>query len=726
MYILTILSAVLLSVLTGMPVDSSSLRLEEVTVTAVHRHSSPITSQSSVEVPAEQLKEQLQSSLAQSLNGIAGVQASSIGSGQARPAVRGMGFNRLAVVHDGIRHEGQQWGDDHGLEIDRFAIDHIEIIKGASALLYGSDAIGGAVVLSTRGRGAMYEDAKPIGGSAQFFARTNNKLFGASARVEGVKKIPSDQVPHTKEGTFYWRVNATYQDYADYSVPTDSFEYYSYRIPLYKRTLRNTAGREADGSLTLGYTTGSWHTCLRVYETWARSGFFANAHGLEVRLSDIDYDRSDRDTDLPRQEVNHLKVLWHTAYSHDHWGVEVNAAWQHNLRLEESEPVSHGYMPTPPDTRERQFSKHTGTLHALAKWNVAARHTLRFGLQGEVQHNRRSGWGFIIPDFEQYSAGLFAAEEWRASRTLTVNAGVRYDYAHMDIHAYRDWFPTPVGDTAVYQERSAAIARNFHSFTWSAGLRYADKGWLVRANIGKAFRTPIAKELGTDGINYHIFRYEAGNTDLQPEESYQADLSVAWENEYVRVQVDPFAGYFPNYIYLNPTAEYREGLQLYRYTQAQVVRAGGEAMLTVRPWRHMDISVQGEYLFARQLSGDKKGYGLPFSPPWRVMPELRFHWETPLVHRTSLPRPSLGYAAINFRVCGAQRDIVPPEKPTDGWWTLNLSAGQKFHLSSCELSISLKADNILNTKYYDHTSYYRLIDIPEAGWNISVMAGVEF
>ena len=184
-------------------------------------------------------------------------------------------------------------------------------------------------------------------------------------------------------------------------------------------------------------------------------------------------------------------------------------------------------------------------------------------------------------------------------------------------------------------------------------------------------------------------------------------------------------GYFPNYIYLNPTADYREGLQLYRYNQSRVIRAGGEMMLTVRPWKHLDINLQGEYLFARQLSGDKAGYGLPFSPPWRLMPGVRFHWN-PMVRTQSTDRTWKGYAAVNVRICGAQRDIVPPEKPTDGWWTLNMSVGQQFELDQCRLNIGLTADNILNTKYYDHTSYYRLIDIPEAGWNISVMASVEF
>ena len=706
-----ILGVVLLSATVSAPLDTSMLRIDEIIVTAPHRHTSPIVSQATVEVGSEFLSEHLQPSLAKSLDAIAGVQASAIGSAMSRPAIRGLGFNRLAVVHDGIRHEGQQWGDDHGLEIDQFAIDHIEVIKGASALLYGSDAIGGVLLLSS-----STKPSRPLSGRACVFTRTNNALIGASAQLSGRHQMQG-------ESAFYWHMNATWQDYADYHVPTDSFEYYSYRIPLYKRSLRNTAGREADASLALGYSSYRWHTCLRIYETWAKSGFFANAHGLEVRLSEIDYDRSQRDIDLPFQSVNHLKALWHLAYHEDSWGLEVNAAWQHNLRREESEPVSHGYMPTPPNTLERQFSKHTATVNAAAVWNVAPKHTLRFGLQNEFQHNRRAGWGFILPDFEQFGTGLYAGEEWRVRNGLTVNAGVRYDFVRMHVHEYTDWFLTPVGDTAVYRVRSAERARTFHCLTWSAGVRYLVDGWTLRANIGKAFRTPIAKELGADGVNYHIFRYEQGNADLQAEESYQTDLSVEWGNELVDVRFDPFVQYFPNYIYLNPTPDYCEGLQLYRYSQAQVFRAGAEAMLTVRPWKYMDLNLRGDYVFARQLSGEKAGYSLPFTPPWRITPEVKFHWQP----RFGGNRDEWnGYAAVDVHVSGAQYDIVPPEKPTDGWWTLNISAGQRFVLPACTVSLNLRADNILNTKYYDHTSYYRLIDIPEAGWNLSAMVGVEF
>jgi len=708
MIVFTILLAALLSVDVSdsaslSRVDSTSLRLDEVTVVGSSCQPALRQSQSVIPVSPALMEQQFESSLSQTLEILPGVQSIAIGSGQSKPVIRGLGHQRLAVVHDGIRHEGQQWGDDHGLEIDQFAIDRVEVIKGPSALLYGADAIGGVLLLRS-----VVRAQRPVGGNVRLFFRSNNLLFGASARVEG------------QRDRFFWRANLTYSDYADMRVPADSFTYYSYRIPLYRGTLRNTAGREADAALVCGWTRYNWHTCLKVYETYATSGFFANAHGLEVRLSAIDYDRSRRDIDLPYQLVNHLKVLSHSVWQSDDWSVEVNGAWQYNLRQEHSEPISHGYMPTPVGTLERGFDKQTGTLHLVARRALGERHTLRFGGSGELQYNRRSGWGFILPDFEQYATGLYALWQYDVSRTLTVNAGVRYDYAHMHIGAYTDWYPS--GPEGEYKQRSEDLHRHFHSATWNVGVAYAENGWSLKANIGKAFRVPTAKELGADGVNYHLFRYEQGNSSLHAEQSYQLDLSAGYDNGCWHVQVEPFVGYFPNYIYLDPTPEYREGLQLYRYTESRVLRAGGEGTVRYSPRRFLEMSVTGEYLFARQLSGNKRGYGLPFSPPWSMVFELLGKWSWTAGGMSGAE----GYTGPNVRLTGAQYDIVPPELPTDGWWTLNLVAGQTFPTEGCLWSVALKADNILNRKYYNHISYYRLIDLPEPGWNLSVMLNIQF
>lgn len=680
------------------PADTT-IKLNNVTITGQqHRNYQMRSSQSVVLVSREFLQQNFAGSLMQTLEGIPGVKAMSIGSGQSKPVIRGLGFNRLAVAVDGIKHEGQQWGDDHGLEIDQFAVDRAEVIKGPAALLYGSDAIGGVLSLYTN-----HIPTKPFSGSVQLFGRTNNEQLGLSARIEG------------RSGKFFYRANATFIDYADYKVPTDSIQYYSYWIKLKNQRLRNTAGKEHDGSLTLGYAGYNFHTDLHVSDSYSKSGFFANAHGLEVRLSDIDYDRSRRDIDLPHQWVNHLKVISHSTWRTDATDVELSLAYQNNVREEASEPVSHGYMPKPSNSLERRFNKNTYTAVFMLRRELNA-HTLQGGLNCELQHNTRNGWGFIIPDFDANSVGAYIMDRFILNEGLILNAGLRYDHAMTHIRSYFDWYQTPVDDTPTYKQRSADLHRHFNSFTWSAGVNYSAGQWLLKANVGKSFRVPIPKELGADGINYHIFRYEKGNTKLAPEESYQIDATVNWSNDYLEIQAEPYLNYFPNYIYLSPTAQYVEGLQLYHYTQARVLRYGVEAELTWHIDRHWELNTQGEYLYARQKSGEKKGYTLPFSTPWSVDIRGNYNFE---YH-------GKGFIGLNAHIVGRQNEIVPPEKPTDGYWTLNLSAGKYFPLKGATLNVALHADNLLNHRYYDHTSYYRLIDVPEPGRNLSIKVGVEF
>ncbi len=685
----------------------TTVSLQGVTVTENARKDYQMrSSQSAVQVSRTYLEQNFAGSLMQSLQGIPGVKAMSIGSGQSKPVIRGLGFNRMAVTEDGVKHEGQQWGDDHGLEIDQFAVDRAEVIKGPAALLYGSDAIGGVLSLYTN-----HIPTNPFEGSVQLFGRTNNEQIGASAKVGG------------RTGRFFYRANLTWIDYADFQVPTDSIQYYSYYIRLKDRRLRNTAGRERDGSMTLGYAGYNFHTDIRVSDSYSKSGFFANAHGLEVRLSDIDYDHSRRDIDLPYQWVNHLKVLSHTTWRNEQWSVEGNLAYQNNLREEHSEPVSHGYMPTPPDTQERRFVKNTYTASLHLRTSLGEHHELLTGASAEYQHNRRDGWGFIIPDFEMMSMGAFVFDRFTVNERLILNAGMRYDYARTRIHSYQDWYPTPVDSLGYddsreyeYKERSASLHRHFNSFTWSVGVNYTKGLWVLKANLGKSFRVPIPKELGADGINYHIFRYEKGNQDLDPEQSYQLDAGISWGNEVLNVQIDPYLNYFPNYIYLNPTADYVEGLQMYNYRQARVLRYGFEAQLQWTITRHWEASLKGEYLYAEQLSGEKKGYSLPFSTPWSVDGDVKYNFDW----------HGKGFVGLNAHIVGSQHDIVPPEKPTDGHWTLNASAGKQFPIGKNTLKVALHADNLLNKHYYDHTSYYRLIDVPEPGRNFSMMVGVEF
>ena len=656
------------------------------------------------------LKQNLGGSLMKSLEKIAGVSTIDIGSGQSKPVIRGLGFNRIVVAENGLKHEGQQWGEDHGLEIDQYAVDRVEVIKGPASLMYGSDAIGG--VINIQQLGVPAENS--FGGSVNFTAKSNNNLLGTSIHVFARRKA------------IYVTGRVTLLDFADYRVPADSVNIYSYKAALYKHHLRNTAGNEQDLHFSAGAIGQRFTTRFFVSNLHNKNGFFANAHGLEPRNVDTDlHDSSTRDILYPYQEVNHFKITNQSEWHARNVTVEMELGFQNNFREEWSQYVSHGYMPAIfPDTlafpadMERQFDKDVYAANLKASGNPLTNLAVTGGLNTEFQDNRISGRGFIIPAFTQFTIGTFLHGKYFLSPNSILQAGVRADYGKINTDAYFDWFPSPEttgNDTTWnYLQRAPAISRSFSNISWSIGFNQNWEKVNLKANIGKSFRMPIAKELAANGVNYHRFSYEVGDPDLSPEISYQLDVGVEYRSTHLAVGISPFINYFPNYIFLNPSSEhdrlYGNGNQMFYYTQSKVMRFGGEVHAhyhMLQPWT---VGVTGAYTYSEQLSGEKKGFTLPFSPPASVLFNLEY-----------APKQIIGvknpYLSADYKVVAAQNRIVPPEEKTAGYQTVNLSLGGDIRIGNEHMSVSFQAQNVFNQKYFNHTSYYRLINVPEAGRN---------
>ena len=149
-----------------------------------------------------------------------------IGSGFSKPMIRGMGFNRISVVENGIKQEGQQWGADHGLELDAFNAGQVSIRKGPASLLYGSDAMGGAIELVPLPLPA----GNRLFGEASLLGKSVNGTLGGSLML-GVKK-----------DAWYTWARYSEQHFGDYRIPTDTIVYLTQRMPVYHRRLKNTAG----------------------------------------------------------------------------------------------------------------------------------------------------------------------------------------------------------------------------------------------------------------------------------------------------------------------------------------------------------------------------------------------------------------------------------------------------------------------------------------------------
>lgn len=700
--------------------DLNTVSLQEVTVHDAYSETRKKEESLQIEIVNEDyVKQNLGGSIMSSLERLPGITTIDIGSGQSKPVIRGLGFNRVVVVENSIKHEAQQWGSDHGLEIDQYAIDQIEVIKGPASLMQGSDAIGGIIELKNR----KIPEENSFGANLDLTAKSNNDFLGTSVSVYGRKKW------------FFADFRTTLLYYGDYKVPTDSVDIYSYRAPLYKNHLRNTAGSEQNLHLSFGVIQKRFQSKFYISNVKSKSGFFANAHGLEPRNVDAGlHDKSDRDIQYPYQNVNHFKVTNSNYYHRENLNIELDLGFQRNVRKEWSQYVQHGYMPAVfPDTLsfngdlERQFEKKVLSGNVKFTHELSGTTHLSFGVNSEYQDNKIDGRGFIIPAYQQINSGVFLFARYTLSDKSLVQSGIRYDYGNIITTGYHDWFPSPLitnGDTSSqYLQRAAAINRKFSNFTWSVGYNYNAEKWNLKFNLGKSFRMPIAKELAANGVNYHHFSYEVGNADLSPEISYQLDAGIEYSAKKFAFEATPFLNYFSNYIYLNPSSEhdrlYGNGNQVFNYTQSRVFRYGTEVHAHYELLKNVQLGLIGEYVFSLQLSGEKKGFTLPFSPPLAGILNLKYK-------NQKIKFVENAYVSIDYRITAAQNNIVPPEETTPGSQTVNLGMGGDIVIKKHRITLTMQVQNLFNTKYFNHTSYYRLIHVPEPGRNIIVNVSFPF
>lgn len=690
--------------------------LDEVVVSHDKARSAQLKSSVAVAVVnSDFINENIGGSLMQSLDKLAGVSSIEIGAGQSKPVIRGLSFNRVLVAEKGLKHEGQQWGADHGLEIDQYDVQNVEILKGPGSLSFGSDAIGGVIHLKRND----FPEKNSLHGEVNTSYMSNNQSLSGSVQLE------------KRTNHFLFGARATGITYADYKVPTDHVNVYTLRVPLYKNRLRNTAGREHSFHLHTGYLAENFHSVFYISNYNASSGFFANAHGLEPRQVDEKlHDASRTDIQKPSQQVKHYKITNETFFYSGNHQLKLLLGFQKNIREEKGNYVNHGYMPANypknlsiPYDLERKFSKNFYAGKLSDKFNVN-KYTFELGLDGNYQKNTIDGWGFIIPNFTQYNLGSFAIARYAINDKLKLNAGLRYDYAHTDIKKYTDWFASENTDGSTeYLTRVPDFKKKYHNVSFSAGVVYAKNQLTLKANIGNSFRMPIAKELAANGVNYHYFRYEKGNHQLKPERAYQLDIDAEWNEQNWSIELSPFINYFRNYIYLNPSSEfdhlYGAGNQIFYYTQSKVLRYGSEVHLHTKLFEHLELNAIAEYIKARQLSGSKKNYALPFSPPFNVLVNAKYTFNAYKI----LHKP---YLSAEFKHTAKQDDIVPPEKATNGYQLLNLGMGTNLKFGEYTLNINMQVKNVFDTKYFNHTNFYRLIELPEQGRNFLVALKFEF
>lgn len=686
------------------------VELKSITITAIsYKTSSKINSALSIEVAEKDfLKNHFTGNLIQALEHIPGVRSMDIGSGFSKPMIRGMGFNRISVTENGIKQEGQQWGSDHGLEIDAFNIERVTVRKGPSSLLYGSDAMGGVVEITQ----APPSFDNQIFGEAVVLGKSVNETFGGSVLL-GLKK-----------SAWYTRFRYSEQRFGDYRIPTDTIVYLTQKIPIYNRKLKNTAGIERNISSYTEYRSGKYYSNYSMSNAYQKIGFFPGAHGIPD-ISRVQDDGDDRNIELPYSRVNHMKITSRQQYVWDkligYWDV----GYQKNHREEWSKFHTHYGTQAPPHKdpdKELVFTLDTYSSSIKLKTIASATWEYNVGLDIQYQQNRISGYSFLLPRYNRFTSGVFGLATWRPSQQLSFSGGIRYDHGNVDISAYND----PYLETYLqvmgydnelikqYKWRSYAVNRNFGDFSGSLGIIWNLNIYhLIKANIGHSFRLPGANELAANGVHHGTFRHEQGDPSLNSERGWQLDASYLYENKNISFSITPFFSWFSNYIFLKPTGEWSvlpHAGQIYRYTGAEAIFAGTEISFSIDLFPHLNYSFTGEYVYTYNLDENTP---LSFSPPASMRNTITWKRNQFHIHAEL-------YSIAN------QNRVSKNESTTSGTNLINLGGNISIPIYNTMVDISLSLRNLLDTKYYNHLSFYRKVEIPEPGRNFQLSIKIPF
>ncbi|MFC6859471.1 TonB-dependent receptor [Zunongwangia atlantica] len=680
-----------------------------------HQHKK--TSQQVLYVDNEYLHEQFSGSLASSLEKLPGFNAMQIGSGASKPIIRGLGLNRVAVAENGVKQEGQQWGADHGLEIDALQVEDLEIIKGVGSIAYGSDALGGVVRIKNN---KVPEDG--LSGSVYTFTKSVNNSLGGSAQIA------------YKKNDWFVKGKLTGLTFGDYNLPTDQISYLNFDIPIYDEQLKNTAGKELDWYTQVGVVKDRFSSTLSVSNVYQKSGFFPGSHGIPD-VSRVQPDGDTRNIEEPFQRATHFKVISNSNFIFKNGELDVDLSFQKNHRQEWSLFHTHYAGQQPPEINpnlELDFDLDTYGAKTTYHHDFNKQHEIQVGLDLQWKNNEIQGFNFLLPEYQSANYAIFAIHEFEASKQNLWTLGLRFDYGTIDMEGYYDpnLYEFLIGNNqseetaTAYAQRSQDLNRDFTSFNARLGWDHQfNDQFSSKVNLGTAFRIPTAIELGANGIHHGSFRHEQGDPNLDPEQGFMADVSLNYAENSWNINLSPYAYFFSNYIFLRPSGTFSllpHSGQLYSYTESEALLTGLELKIDKELGR-WHFGVAGEYLYNQQLTSSRsRNYPLPFTPANNVFTEVGYQlFKDSKVFNAS-------EVNINNRSVMKQDRIAQGEDITPGYSLWGMGFQTKLKFDDFKANINFRIDNLFNTKYFNHTSFYRRLQIPEMGRNIQLSIKIPF
>lgn len=669
----------------------------------------PPEMRSEATIDAKKLEESRGKSFTAALAAVPGVSELRSSTGVAKPIIRGQFGRRLLLLVDEVRHRAQEWGLDHAPEIDPFTAGKIRVVRGPGGVRYGSDAIGGVVLVDP----PELRKEPGTNGELHLIGQSNGLGGAIDARVQNVlSAVPA--LSTTLEGTFKRIAAARAPDYALDNTGAEDWSAgatvgYKLKLSDYKLSYRHY---EAE----LGVCS-----CLRVHNV---DDFLAQARsGQPIGADEFTADFA---IDRPKQHVAHDLALARASWELEHRGtLTATYSFQRDLRREYD-------VVRNPDTAGAQFNFRLMThelsglfehnpIHLNEHWHLRG----SAGVDGLAQINEYYGLN-LIPDFRAYGAGAFATERL-VGHTVELELGARYDFLARTASIQKIDFQRLVrsgqlaADACGAEIDPALCASRYHTFTGSAGAmwRFAEP-WALKGDLSIAQRAPNSDEQYINGAAPTFPVLALGKPDIGPETTYASSVTLGYTAEDVKAEASAYVNLINDYIYFAPAVD-AAGMPVFDVTirgtfprfitkPIDALFYGADGGIEWAPVKQLELGFQGSL-----VRGKERGTGSPlvFVPADHYRASVTYHppdgggLENNYVTVT-------GQAVARKTSYDIAADFIPPPH---AYFLLGAEIGTELSVADQRVRFALQGANLTNARYRDYTSLMRYF-ADEPGWQV--------
>lgn len=622
---------------------------------------------------------------------VPGVTALSTGPAIAKPFIRGLGYNRVLVINDGIRQEGQQWGDEHGIEIDDYSAQRVEVLKGPASLMYGSDAIAG--VINIQSQIPVSEGTGKFDFSSEY--QTNNKLRGFYANTGGTKK------------SFSWNAYGSYKAAQDYQ---NKYDGYVFNSKFYNANFGGMLAYNGSwGNSRILVSNFDQHLGIVEGDRDETTGAFIKPlpGGDETIATNDDFKKIK--PEIPAQRIQHFKVTSDNVFNVGKNRLDLVVGFQHNQRQEFGDPDA-------PENPNAYFN--LKTINYAARFHLPSNKNWKtsFGITGMTQDNANKAEEVLIPNYQLFDAGAFFYSQYIKDK-LSVSGGIRFDTRHINGNAM----------TVDAEPKFNAFKRDFSNISGSIGLAYqASKNITVKFNAARGFRAPNLAELASNGAHEGTNRYEVGDNNLKSEVSSQIDAGAEINTEHVSFTANVFYNNIAHFIFYEKIQnsngsdsilidpESGNELNVFRFTQNDAHLYGIEFNFDIHPhpldWLHFENTfsyTRGQ--FKHVIDGSKN---IPFIPAAKLISELRGNFLRKAKTFKNL------YLSISGDYTFCQDNAFTgynTETPTGSYFLINAGVGADIaSKGKTIMRVHLSGFNLANEAYQNHLSRLKYAPVNNA------------